>query len=533
MSDLQHADPHSYTAPRARIVVVDDDATMAGLLSDVLREEGHDANTYTDPMAARDAILADPPSLVITDMRMGHFDGMTLIDQVAAAHPGLPVILVTAYGSVDTAIEATRRGAYHFITKPFRLKEVLLVVDRALTHRRMQVENARLRREIDTRDRFGGLIGRSAPMRRVFELIERVAGASSNVLVLGESGTGKELVARAIHQSSARKSQPFVAVNCSALPEGLLESELFGHVRGAFTGAHANKVGLFQEASSGTLFLDEIGDMPLPLQAKLLRAIQEKSIRPVGGNRELTVDTRIVAATHQDLRELVRQGRFREDLYYRLSVIPVELPPLRARSEDIPLLVNHFIDQIARGLGVPPKPVDHAAMMTLMRLPWEGNVRELQNVIERAHVLSRGQVITPIDIPALEGAAAAEHPPPVEPTGGQTVTSEPQTAAQTVLPPMFGVPPPQAGARPNGESGLLPVLPHGQPDENWPSLEAVELRYIIEVMKHTRGNKDRAALILGIDRRTLYRWRNRHELDAAVKEQLPRRGRPAKTPQLQ
>ena len=460
---------------------------MAGLLADVLVEEGYDALMFTDPRAAMRSIAEAPPSLVITDLRMGAFDGMSLVEQVTSAHPGLPVILVTAYGSVDTAIEATRRGAYHFITKPFRLKEVLLIIERALSHRRVQQENERLRREVDTRYRFGGLIGKSAAMHRVFDLIERVAAASSNVLILGESGTGKELVARAIHQASARKSAPFVALNCSALPEGLLESELFGHVRGAFTGAHANKAGLFQEASGGTLFLDEIGDMPVSLQAKVLRAIQEKVIRPVGGNREVSVDTRIIAATHQDLREHVRQGKFREDLYYRLSVIPVQLPPLRSRPEDIPLLVSHFIDQIARGLGVPPKPIDHAATMHLMRLPWEGNVRELQNVIERAHVLSRSSVIRVEDLPELQ-APSEPAPPLVSP---DVARAEPPAAA------------PAAVERVMASHGGV-----------WPTLEEVGRRYFVEVLKHVGGNKDKAALVLGVDRRTLFRWRTRHNLDA-------------------
>ena len=457
-----------------RIVVVDDEQEMANLLGDVLRDEGFEAEVFTIAEKALKSVSSVAPALVITDFKMGDMDGMTLLQRIKAAHPEVPVILITAFGSIDLAIEATRMGAYHFITKPFRMKEVLLVVERALTHRRVQRENKRLRREVQRRYRFGGIIGKSRPMQNVFSLIERVAATNSNVLILGESGTGKELVAKAIHYNSVRKDHPFVAVNCSALPEGLLESELFGHVRGAFTGAHANKQGLFQEATRGTLFLDEIGDMPMALQAKLLRAIQEKSIRPVGGNREIRISTRIVAATHRDLRKEVREATFREDLYYRLSVIPVRLPPLRERLEDIPLLVNHFLDRVARDMNSDPKEVSSEAMRALMRYPWEGNVRELENVIERAHVLSPGRMIGVDDV--IEELRHRSADPVAEATDG------------------------------------------APPWDDLPTLQELERRYIIRVLRITGGNKEKAASILGIDRRTLYRWRMRYALDKAAEE---------------
>ena len=451
-----------------RIIVIDDEEEMGELLGDVFRDEGYEADVFSDPVEALAALRGSPPDLVITDLRMGEVDGMQVLETVKKTHPDIPVILVTAFGSIDLAVEATRKGAYHFVTKPFRMKEVVLVVDRALNHRRVRAENTRLRREVERRYRFGEIIGKSPPMRQVFELVERVAATASNILILGESGTGKELVARALHYNSPRKNHPFVAVNCSALPEGLLESELFGHVRGAFTGAHASKVGLFQEASRGTLLLDEIGDMGAGLQAKLLRALQEKKVRPVGGNREIRVETRIVASTNRDLRKEVREGRFREDLFYRLSVIPIRLPALRERTEDIPLLVDHFLRGAAKHADSSAKKVSPEAMRALMRYRWEGNVRELENIVERAHILSRGSVI---ELQDVEGELRGN-------------TDDPASDG-----PDWG---------------------------DLPTLQELERRYIVRVLGVCRGNKEEAARILGIDRRTLYRWRMRFGLDKLV-----------------
>jgi DNA-binding NtrC family response regulator len=448
---------------KTRIVVVDDEIEMASLLAEVLTEEGHVVEAHTDSRSALAAIVADPPALVITDLRMGELDGLELLTEVKRKHPEIPVILITAFGSIDLAIEATRKGAYHFITKPFRLKEVVVTVDRALRQRKIERENDRLREAVSERFGVGQIIGKSRPMERVFDLIKRVAPTGSNVLILGESGTGKELVAKALHYNSPRQAEPFVAVNCSALPEGLLESELFGHVRGAFTGAHSNKKGLFQEASGGTLFLDEIGDMGLALQAKLLRAIQERMVRPVGGTKEIEVDTRLLAATNRDLKLEVREGRFREDLFYRLSVIPIRLPPLRERPEDIPLLANHFLNRLQT--GGRPRSLSPNALRQLVRMPFEGNVRELENCIERAYILALSDIIEPGDL-------APEDPTPSLAAGPIVDTSD------------------------------------------LPTLQELERRYIVRVLKLTAGNKEEASRILGIDRRTLYRWRQRFGLDA-------------------
>ena len=446
-----------------RVVVVDDEAEMVALLDEVLTDRGYIVEAHTDSAAALRSVLQSPPALVLTDLRMGDIDGMTLLSTVKEQAPYVPVILITAFGSIDLAIEATRLGAYHFVTKPFRLKEVLLIVDRALQHNDIQRENERLRREVEGRYRFGEIIGKSRGMQEIFRLIEQGADTHANILVLGESGTGKELVAKAIHYNSHRKTHPFVAVNCSALPEGLLESELFGHVRGAFTGAHAKKDGLFVEADKGTLFLDEIGDLSLGLQAKLLRVLQEKVVRPVGGTRELAVETRIVAATHRDLRTEVREGRFREDLFYRLSVIPVQLPPLRDRPEDISLLVEHFLSRVAQGLQQPKKSLADDALRTLMTYRWEGNVRELENIMERAHILSREDMIHRHDLPEYIRGTATDSPE-------------------------------------------LPV-------SGYPTMEELTRRYLVQVLQHTNGNKEDAARILGVDRRTIYRWRKRYGLE--------------------
>jgi len=457
---------------RRRIVIVDDEVEMVAVLREFLEGEGFEATGFTNPSEALKSMALSPPDLCISDYRMQKLDGIQLLEEVKTQCIDVPVILITAFGSIDLAIEATQKGAFHFITKPFRMKEVLLVVERALQRRQMERENVRLQREIERRYRFGEIIGKSASMRHVFSLIERVANTHSNVLVLGESGTGKELVARAIHYNSHRRRHPFVGVNCSALPEGLLESELFGHVRGAFTNANSANKGLFLEATDGTLFLDEIGDMSASLQAKLLRAVQERSIRPVGGTRETQVSTRIVAATNHDLRQRVKDGDFREDLYYRLSVIPITIPPLRDRTEDIPLLVSHFVASMAREYRIPEKKVSVDAMRHLLAYDWPGNVRELENVIERAHVMSSGETIETNDVRECLRGTDVVH---------------------SMLP---------------DESDL-------------PTLAELERRYIVKVLRATRGNKDAAARTLGVNRRTLYRWRQRYNLDSFVDREAP------------
>lgn len=427
---------------------------MGRLLHDFLTSQGYEVTNFTSAQEAFQA-LSDEVKLVITDLRMPGMDGFSFIENAKRKFPELPIILITAFGSIDNAIEATRKGAYHFLTKPLKLAELQLYVEKALHFHDIQKHNQMLRQEYRSRHSFAGIIGKSAAMQSIFDLIQRVAPTAANILVQGDSGTGKELVARAIHQLGPRKDHPFVAINCTAIPDTLLESELFGHAKGSFTGAIQRKKGLFEEADGGTIFLDEIGDMDLSLQAKILRVIQERRIRAVGDNVDKAIDVRIIAATHKDLKAAIRDGRFREDLYYRLSVIPIVIPPLRHRVEDIPLLAQHFLDRFNSINGKHIKGFDSQAIQALMNLPWEGNVRELENVIERALVLCRGDYIGVNDLPQAERVSPEAH--------------------------------------------------YAQMTEELPTLEDFERRYIRFVLDKTGGKKEKAAQILGINRRTLYR----------------------------
>jgi DNA-binding NtrC family response regulator len=455
-SEKRTEEPRRSGSGRA-VLIVDDDAEMRGLVSDVLAREGYRPSVAESGEAALAALADAEYDLVLTDLKMGGMDGLELLSRVRELRPDIAVILITAFGSIDLAIEAMRRGAANFIVKPVKMKELLVSVEKAIEEREMRAENRLLRREVEGRYRFGNIIGKSKAMRDVFALIERVAQGTSNVLILGESGTGKELVAKALHYNGPRKDRPFVAVNCSAIPEGLLESELFGHVKGAFTGAVVSKKGLFVEANGGTIFLDEIGEMSLALQAKLLRVLQDKQVRPVGGNTGIDIDCRIITATNRDLEQAIREGRFREDLFYRLSVIPVRLPSLRERPEDIPILIDHFLDKFAKDLGGPRKVLSPKATEVLMKYPWLGNVRELENVIERLVVLTPTQNVDVSDLPAHLK----------------------------------------------------------QDDRRWatdrfrelPTLRDLEEQYIKYVLEHVGGQKEKAAKILGINRRTLYRKR--------------------------
>jgi two-component system response regulator PilR (NtrC family) len=383
----------------ARILIVDDEASLLEFLALLLREEGYEVTTALGGAAARQALAEESPELVLCDVLMPDVDGLTLLREVKRQDPGIAVVMMTAYSSAKTAIEAMKLGAADYISKPFDVEELKVIVDKALATSRLAHENVYLRRELEQKHSFANILGKSQPMQVIFALIERIAKTNSTVLVQGESGTGKELIARAIHYSSPRAGARFLTINCGAMPENLLESELFGHERGAFTGAVREKKGLFQEAHRGTLFLDEIGEMNTTMQVKLLRALQERTVRKVGGNREEAVDVRIIAATNQDLSERIAKGAFREDLYYRINVIPIHLPPLRARREDIPLLVEHFIDKYGQALGVGKKQVSAAAMRLLEAYDWPGNVRELENLVERALALSTGSQITPDDLP--------------------------------------------------------------------------------------------------------------------------------------
>jgi two-component system response regulator HydG len=440
----------------ARILVVDDDGEMADTVADFLSGRGYRAECAVGGKAAVSALKKREFDAVITDLRMADVDGLDVLAAALKGDPTRPVILMTAFGTIDGAIEAVRRGAFHYLTKPFKLEESAVWLERALADRGLKRENLELRKAVDERLGFRHLIGKSQVMLQLYDLLERVSATSSPVLIFGESGTGKELAARALHFGSPRGRAPFVAVNCAAISETLLESELFGHQRGAFTGAVEAKKGLFVEADGGTLFLDEVGDMPAGLQAKLLRALETGTVRPVGGGAERKVDVRIVAATNRDLARAVADKSFREDLYYRLHVIPVHLPPLRARRDDIPLLVEHFLARLAeREPDAPRRELTAEAMRRLLELPWPGNVRELKNTIERLCLLARGRRIDLKDVAA--------------------VVPEPLPEAVTAL-----------------ASEIVP-------------LRAVQRRYVEWVLSQTGGNKVRAAQLLGIDASTIYR----------------------------
>src|SRR5581483_5545766 len=439
------------------ILVVDDDAEMRELVRDVLAERGHHVTTAGGGREALQRLAEEDYAAVLTDLRMKEMQGIELLGEIRRLYPDTGVILMTAFGSIETAVEAMKHGASDYLVKPVKTDELVRVVERVLREAALRREIARLRREVHKEYSFHQILGKSKPMQEVFDLIRRVADSPTNVLITGESGTGKELVAKAIHYNSDRRHAPFVPVNCAAIPEALLESELFGHVKGAFTDAKTDKRGLFEEAHTGTLFLDEISELPILLQAKLLRAIQEREIRRVGATKPIAVDVRIIAATNLSLADEVKAKRFRDDLYYRLNVIEVRMPPLRERREDIPLLVDAFLKKCAEARGKRVQGVSEAALALLVDYAWPGNVRELENVVERAVTLSRGDKIMPEDLPpAIQGAR-----------GDRRILDE---AAERTLP-----------------------------------LEEVEKEYILRILEKTGGNKYQAAHILGIDRKTLYR----------------------------
>ena len=440
----------------ARILVVDDDQSSRELLARILTSAGHRVTALSDGREAVATLDAgDPPDLVVSDIRMAEMDGLQVIDAFRGRAPETPVILVTAFGNIDGALEAIRRGAADYLSKPYDVDAIKLVVARALQHRALAMENRALRRGLRDRYRLENVVGRSEAMLQVYKTAARVASTDATVLIQGESGTGKELVARAIHAASPRASGPFVAVDCGAIAEGVLESELFGHTRGAFTGAQVARRGLFEEAHHGTLFLDEIGDVGPNLQARLLRALQEGTIRRVGANDPIAVDVRIVAATNRDMDAAVKQGTFRADLYYRLHVVSIRIPPLRERREDIPLLAEHFAQKHGRAEGSAISP---EARELLVAYDWPGNVRELENAVARALALNPSGVVIPEDLPdAIHLAQAEPAPVPLPPPGDR------------------------------------------------PTLAELERRYASQVLGETGGNKTRAAEILGIDRKTLYR----------------------------
>ncbi|HEU5070140.1 MAG TPA: sigma-54 dependent transcriptional regulator [Verrucomicrobiae bacterium] len=481
----------------AKVLLVDDELTMVQMVADLLREDGHEVFPFTNLAAAVAGLTTHQPDLVVTDLYLDKTNahGLEIIKKARALSPPAVVIVITGYGSIDTAVDAMRNGAFDYLEKPFKVDELRMCIQRGLSYSTAVSETTFLRRQLKKKYHFSQIVGASAPMQDVFKLIERVANTDSTVLVLGESGTGKELVARSLHFNSRRQHAPFVPINCSALPEALLESELFGHRRGAFTGAIADKKGLFQEADGGTIFLDEVGSMSPLLQSRLLRVLQEKEVRRVGDNVPAYVDVRVVAAANEPLEIRIKEGTFREDLYYRLNVIPIHLPALRERTDDIPLLVAHFLKQKARGAIGEPFKVSRRAMEVLLAHQWPGNVRELENAIERATTLCETNILRLGDLPpsllAKTGAS------PEQDTDLETATlpqvNEPTASLQT------------AGGT-NGsltETATTRPLDAIKPLKNY--LREQEQSYLNRVMEATGGDKEQAALVLGVSLATLYR----------------------------
>jgi DNA-binding NtrC family response regulator len=442
------------------LLLVEDEAPLRQAIAEQLMDRGYSVQQVDSGEAALEKLAEFAFDVIITDLRLPGIDGSVVLESAVERYPDIVAIVVTGYGTVKSAVEAIKRGAWDFVSKPFQIDELMHVLDAAIEQRRLKSENAYLRAQLDERYRFDGIIGKSPVMKRLFQLLETVAATNSTILVTGETGTGKEVVARAIHHNSPRRHQRFVALNCSAIPESLLEAELFGHVRGAFTGAVGNRQGRLEQAHKGSLFLDEVGTMSMALQAKLLRALQEREFERVGDSHTIKVDVRVIAATNSDLPAMVADGQFREDLYYRLNVIPVKVPALRERREDIPLLVQHFLDKL-RADGRPSTTISQDAIRRLMSYSWPGNVRQLENAIERAAAFggNRGQ----IDVEDLS-------PEFLEP-------------ASTPLPSAIALP----------ESGLdLDVL-----------VSSIERELIERSLERTNGNKGQAARLLNLKRTTL------------------------------
>ncbi len=393
---------------KGRILIVDDERHLRKVLAIMLTSAGYEAEEASSGEEGLKKIAERRFDAVISDIRMPGLDGLSLLARIKETEPDLPVIMITAFASVESAVEAMKAGASDYVSKPFNEEQILIVLDKVLERRRILAENRRLRREVSQRYDFSSIITASPAMAKVLDVIRKVAETKSTVLIQGESGTGKELLARAIHYNSPRKEAPFIAVNCGAIPATLMESEFFGHVKGAFTGAERAKEGLFAAADGGTLFLDEVGELPLELQVKLLRVLQEEEIRPVGDTKNRPVDVRLVAATNQDLEAMIAQKTFRDDLFYRLAVIRLLIPPLRERPEDVPLLANHFVAQLAAKHGRAGASLTDEALIHLTKLPWPGNVRELMNVIEQALLLSDGPRIGTAHLPPLAARSGGE-----------------------------------------------------------------------------------------------------------------------------
>ncbi|MCD6087093.1 MAG: sigma-54-dependent Fis family transcriptional regulator [Candidatus Hydrothermae bacterium] len=445
-----------------RILIVDDEASVGQFLSIMLEREGYKVEAVLSGKEALEKIAENPPQVVLADLRMPEMDGIELLTRIKEEDPRIAVVIMTAYGSLESAVEAMRKGAFDYVMKPFQIEEIKLVIKRAIEERKLREENLELKRRVKQYE-LKEIVGKNEKFQRVLELAKKVAPTDSTVLIRGESGTGKELIAKAIHNMSPRANNPFIAINMAALPEELLESELFGYTKGAFTGATKNKEGLFKAAEGGTILLDEISEASPRIQVKILRALQEKEITPVGSTKTIKVDVRIIASTNADLEKMVAEGRFREDLYYRLNVVYIQLPPLRERKDDIPLLTSHFLKKYTSLYNLPPKKISDETMKILLEYSWPGNVRELENAIERAVILSEGEVIKPADLPEkIRNRFSVK------------------VSDQVNL------------------SGL--------------TLEELERRYILQVLDETGWNKNRAAQILGIDPSTLYRKLQRYGL---------------------
>jgi two-component system response regulator HydG len=450
-----------------RALVVDDDEAMGDVMVDGLGSRGVQATAVTSADQAFSMLASgDDFDVLVTDLNMRGMSGVDLCDRVVRNRPDVPVVVVTGFGSMETAVATLRAGAFDFLTKPFDMDQLAIAVERAAQHRRLREEVKRLRRATEEARRFEELVGVSSGMKEVYSLIDRVSETDATVLITGETGTGKELAARALHRRSRRREAPLVSVNCAAVPLNLLESELFGHVRGAFTDARADRKGLFVQAHGGTLFLDELGEMPLDMQVKLLRALEVRAVRPVGGQQEIPFDVRLVAATHNDLLSRVEEGTFREDLFYRVNVVELRMPPLRARGADVLLLAQVFVEQLARQHGKPVKGISPPVAERLLAYAWPGNVRELRNCIERAVALARFEDLVVEDLPAQVREYKPSH-----------------------------------------------VLVASNDPSELVSLAEVERRYVERVMQAVGGNKRQAAQILGLDRTTLYRKLDRWSQD--------------------
>ena len=449
------------TEPMQKILIVDDDPEILEVITDILREGGYAVDTAPDGVKAIRYIDAESYDLVITDLNLPEIDGMMVLKHVVDQSPDTMCIILTGYGTIKSAVEAIKTGAFDYITKPIKSGEILMVVEKALRYKHLERENILLRQQLRKKYRFDNFVGDSKPIQKVFELIEKVADTDSTVLITGESGTGKELIAKAIHYNSYRRDNPMVVINCGAIPEELLESELFGHEKGAFTGAHKTRIGRFELANEGTIFLDEIGDMSPNLQVKLLRVLQEQKFERVGSTRTIKVDIRTIAATNKNLISAVNKGAFREDLYYRLNVIPIKVPPLRHRKSDIPLLVDFFLKKFNKEKRKNVKEFTSEAMDTLLYYDWRGNVRELENLVERVVILSNGDEIDLEDIP--------------ESIAGRARTIE---SFESTIPPNGGIP-----------------FDH--------AVEEYEKKLILQALSETNWVTTKAAKLLNINRTTL------------------------------